>query len=84
LQRLPRSNIERAQVGGKVLLQEHPGSPDFRPWNSPRLGSLAQLFGVEAEEGRRLFKAEGTHTPAPEALRAPMAGYSPGQGRGSP
>jgi len=82
LQRLPRSNIERTQVGGKVLLEEHPGTADLGPRNSPCFGPLAQLFGVEAEEGRRLFEAEGTHTAAPQAFRAPMAGHSPGRGGG--
>jgi hypothetical protein len=82
LQRLPRSNIERTQVGGKVLLEEHPGTADLGPWNSPCFGPLAQLFGVEAEEGRRFLEVEGTHTAVPQALRAPMAGDFPGRGGG--
>lgn len=74
MQRLPRSNIKRAQVGGKVLLEEHPGSADLGPWNSPRFGPLAQLFGVQAEEGGGRLKVEGMHTAVPRAFTAPMAG----------
>ena len=73
MQRLPRGTIERAQVGGKIILQKHPGAAHLGPWNASRLGALAQFLGVEVEKTRSLVKVESAHLCPPRELRAPMA-----------
>jgi hypothetical protein len=61
LQRLPRGTIERAQMGGKIILQKHPGAAHLGPWYASRLGALAQFLGVNAEKPCGLLKVERTH-----------------------
>lgn len=72
MQRLPRGTIERAQVGGKIILQKHPGAAHLGPWNAPRLGPLAKLLGVEVKESRSFMKVESAHLWPPREVRAPM------------
>jgi hypothetical protein len=85
LQRLPRGTIERAQVGGKILVQKHPGAAHLGPWDASCLGPLAQLFGVEAQELGGFLEVKGAHIWPPRELRAPMARRSrQGQGTGMP
>ena len=72
MQRLPRGTIERAQVGGKIILQKHPGAAHLGPWNAARLGTLAQFLGVDMEKVRSLAEVKSTHLWPPRELRAPM------------
>jgi hypothetical protein len=62
LQRLPETNIKRAQVGGKIVGQKDPGAADFGTRNATALYTPTQLFGMHPEEFRRLPEPKRTHS----------------------
>lgn len=53
--------IQRAYVGNKVVLQEHPTPSDLGSRYPSCLGALPQLFGVHAEKGCGFGKIERAH-----------------------
>lgn len=53
--------IQRAYVGNKVVLQEHPTPSDLGTWYPSCLGALPQFFGVHAEESSGFSKIERVH-----------------------
>jgi len=61
LQRLPRLRIERAQVDGKVVVDEHPGAPCLGARDEAGLRTPAQFLRVHAQEGGGLGKRERLH-----------------------
>jgi hypothetical protein len=61
LQRLPRLRIERAQVEGKVVVDENPGAPCLGARDEAGLRTPAQFLRVHAQEGGGLGKRERLH-----------------------
>ena len=61
LQRLPVISILRADIGGKVFLQEHPASADPGGGNQPCGGMLSEGSRMQLEEGGGLVEIECKH-----------------------
>jgi hypothetical protein len=59
LQRLPGTNIKRAQVGGKVVGQKDPGAADFGTGNTTNFGPATQFLGMKSEESGGLDEPKG-------------------------
>ena len=53
----------------KVLADEHPAAADLGAGDLPRLGALAQLLRVQAQELRRLVQVESVHCSVAVARR---------------
>ena len=68
MQRLPGTNIERAQIGGKIVIDEHPGAADLGAGDAAGLGALTEFLRVKFEKGSGVFEAKSEH-------------YSNGRGR---
>lgn len=61
MQRLPGTNIERAQIGGKIVIDEHPGAADLGAGNPASFGALAEFLRMEFEKGGGVFEAKSDH-----------------------
>lgn len=60
----------RAQVGHKIVLDEHPGTTDLDARHPAGARQLTQCFVVDAQEGGCLRKAERLHGVPPKRRRA--------------
>ena len=61
LQRLPVISILRADIGGKVFLQEHPAPADPGCRNQPCRGALSEGGRMQFEESGSLVEIECEH-----------------------
>jgi len=68
LQRLPRRRIKRAQIPGKILVQEDPGAARFAARDNACLGTLANLLGVHPQELSGFAQIECAHDLSPSIL----------------
>jgi hypothetical protein len=67
LQRLPGGRIERAEIGGKVLLEEDPALAGLRAREQSGARPLEHRHRVHVEECRRLREVERAHREDPFA-----------------
>ncbi len=51
----------RTDVGDKVFFQKNPRPSDFDAGDQALLGTLAQFFLVDVQEGAGLEKVQGVH-----------------------